>query len=606
MATALRSRDEIEAQYRWDTASIYRDDPSWEADFRAVEDRLPLVVALQGTLGLSGQALLAALRQRDEVGVLVERLLLYAKLRRDEDTSHSENQARFDRAIALEARFQAASAFFTPEILAIDDSSFDVLFQQAPALEAYRFSLHDLRRRRAHIRSAEVEAVLAQVSELVQVPGTIFTALNDADLSFGVIRDASGSEIALSHGRVWSLLEHPDREVRRAAFEQYMDGYASHRTTFAATLSSAVRAHVFEARARGYSSALEAALDPDDIPPSVYHTLIDTVHRHLPIVHRYLGLRKQILDLNELHYHDLLVPLSSAPLPRMTYDQARDIVIEALTPLGPEYGAALRRGLFDERWVDVYETSHKRGGGYSSSAYGTKPFILLNWQDTLTDLSVLAHELGHAMHTYFTGQAQPYCTSNYTIFVAEVASTCNEALLFAHLLRTTSDPDQKRGLLSLQLRNIAETLVETTMGAEFEREIHMRIERGEALAATHFTELDGQLRTQYRGPDVVVNEPERLFWAIIPHFYRYNFYVYKYATGISAGLALAHEILDEGQPAVERYLNFLRGGGSQSSITLLKHAGVDLTTPQPVEQAMRSFSALVDQLDALTGEQPVA
>jgi oligoendopeptidase F len=599
MATTLRAREEVEEQYRWDTASIYPEDTRWEVDFRAVEDRLPQLAAHQGSLGASGQALLAVLQLRDDIGQVVERLLLYARLRRDEDTSHSENQARFDRAMALEARFQAAMAFFTPETLAIDDASFDSFFQHVPALEPYRFFLNDLRRRRAHIRSAEVEAVLAQAGELAQAPGTIYTALNDADLTFGTIQGANGSEIELSQGRVWSLLEHPDREIRRAAFEQYMAAYAAHRTTFAAALSSAVRAHVFNARARGYSSALETALDPDDIPSSVYHMLIDTVHRHLPLVHRYLGLRKQILGLGDLHYYDLLVPLSSAPQPRMTYDQARDIAIEALAPLGTEYRAGLRRGLFDERWVDVYETSHKRGGGYCWSAYGTRPFILLNWQDTLGDLSALAHELGHAMHTYFTGQTQPYISSEYTIFVAEVASTCNEALLFAHLLRTTSDPDQKRGLLSLQLRNIAETLVETTMCAEFEREIHARIERGEALAATHFTELDGQLRAQYRGPDVAVDEPERLFWAVVPHFYRYNFYVYKYATGISAGLALAQQILEEGQPAVGRYLSFLRSGGSQSSLTLLKRAGVDLTTSQPVEQAMLSFGDLVDQLEAL-------
>jgi oligoendopeptidase F len=599
MATRLRTRDEVEEQYRWDVASIYPEDMRWEADFRTVEDQLPALQALRGTLGASGQALLEALRLRDHIGQIVERLLLYAKFRYDEDTAHSENQARSDRAVALQSRFQAATAFFTPEILAIEDASLDTFFQHAPALEPYRFLLHNLRRRRAHIRSAEVEAVLARAGELVQAPGTIYTALNDADLTFGTIRDIDGSEIELSHGRVWSLLEQPDREVQRATFEQYMAAYAAHRTTFAAALSSAVRGRIFNARARGYPSALEAALDPDDIPPDVYHMLIDTVQRHLPTVHRYLGLRKQILGVGDLHYYDLLVPLSSAPLPRVAYDQARDIVVEALAPLGPEYGAGLRRGLYDERWVDVYETLHKRSGGYSWGAYDTRPFILLNWQDTLSDLSMLAHELGHAMHTYFTVQTQPYTSYKYTTFVAEVASTCNEALLFAHLLRTTSDPDQRRGLLSLQLRNIVETLVEQTMFAEFEREIHVRIERGEALAATHFSELFGQLRSRYGGPDMVVDESESLFWAVVMHFFRLNFYVYKYATGISAGLALAHQILEEGRPAVERYLNFLRSGGSQSSMTLLKQAGVDLTTPQPVEQAMRSFGDLVAQLEAL-------
>ncbi len=603
MSTTLPSRDTIDPQYRWNISSIYPDTIRWEGDFHAVEAQLPALELLRGTIAVSGEALLHALRLRDDVGTVVDRLLVYAFFQRDEDTAHSANLARFDRMAALEARFRAATAFFTPEILSIDDVVFDGFFQHMPDLAPYRFVLDDLRRRRAHIRSAEVEEILAQASELTQAPDTIFSALNDADLTFGTIRDADGSDIELSHGRLWLLLERPDRAIRRAAFTQNRAAYAAHRTTFAATLSSAIRANIFNARARGYPSALAAALDPDDISASVYHTLIDTVHHHLPLVHRYLDLRKRMLGLADLHFYDLLVPLSSAPMPDISYDQARTIILEALAPLGPEYAAALRRGLYDDHWIDVYETPHKRSGAYSWSAYDTQPFVLLNWQNTLSDLTTLAHELGHAMHTHFTSQTQPYITSKYTIFVAEVASTCNEALLFAHLLRTTKEPDQQRGLLSMRLNNIAGTLIEQTMFAEYEREIHTRVEHGDALAAMHFTELASQLRAQYGGADFVVDESESLYWAALPHFYL-NFYVYKYATGISAGLALARQILEEGTPAVARYMQFLRSGGSQSSITLLKQAGVDLTTPQPVEQAMHAFGDLLDQLERLVGTTP--
>ena len=603
MEAALRPRNEIELQYCWNTSSIYANEELWEQDFRAVAVRLPELAALQGTLAHSGAAFLAVLRLRDDINRTIERLLVYAVFRRDEDLSQADQQARFDRIVALQSQSNAAAAFVTPEILALGDTTLNGFIQQTPDLAPYHYLVSELWRRRAHMRSAEVEEVLAQAGELMQVPDTIFSALTNADMVFGTVRDAEGNEIELSHGRLWALLERPERDIRRTALEQYSAAYLAHQTTIAATLNGALRANIFQARARGYPSALEAALDTDAIPPMVYHSLIDAVHQYLPSVHHYLELRKRLLGLDTLHFYDFLVPLSQVPPPSISYDDARELVLAALAPLGPEYTAALRRGLYEERWVDVHETPHKRSGAYSWSAYGTQPFILLNWQNTLSDVLVLAHEAGHAMHSYLANQAQPYCTSTYTIFVAEVASTCNEALLFAHLLRTITDPDQLRGLLSLQINSIAATLIEQTMFAEFEREVYRRVEQGEALGAAHFAELAGQLRAQYGGPAVTVDAADSSFWGAVPHFY-WNFYVYKYATGISAGLALAQRILEEGEPAVARYMHFLRSGGSQQSIQLLKDAGVDLTTTAPVEQAMQVFSALVERLEALTNAAP--
>lgn len=600
MATALRTRDDIDQAYMWNLDSYYTSDDLWEADYKTVESQLPALAAYEGHVAESGETLLAALTLRETVNAMLDRLFIYAYYRRDEDTTNGVRQARFDRAVALESRFRATNAFFRPELLAVDDATFNRWFQM-PGLAPYHFHLEEVRRVRSHIRSAEVEAVIAHASELTQTPGTIFGALNDADLQFGTMRDQNGEEVELTHGRFWVFLEQPDREVRKTASEQYITAYRAHRTTFAAILSGAIRANIFNARTHSYNSALEAALDPDAISTTVYHTLIETVHQHLPVLHRYLRLRQRLLGLDTLHFYDFYVPLAVPSQTTVSYDEARQIALVALAPLGPEYIEILRRGLYEERWVDVYETANKRSGAYSWSAFETRPLILLNWQDRFNDLFTLVHEVGHAMHSYFTNEHQPYTYSAYTIFVAEVASTCNEALLFAHLLRTTTDPVQRRYLLSQQLNNIYLTLFVQTMFAEFEHEVHARVERGEALAADQFTEIAAQIEGLYNGPDVVVDDTTGAYWALLPHFYM-NFYVYKYATGISAGLALAHQILTEGQPAVERYLNFLCSGSSQDSITLLQRAGVDMTTSKPIEQALNVYANLVDELEALVND----
>jgi oligoendopeptidase F len=597
MTAVLRTRDTVEPRYRWNLDSIYASDDRWEADYHAVEQQFPALAAYEGKATTDGAAVYAVLALHDTIKALVERLLVYASLRRDEDLTHSANQARFDRAVSLEARFQATAAFLRPELLAVEDTTFEEWFRTTPELALYRVYLDDLRRLRPHVRSADVEALIAQARELAQTPVTVFGALNDADLRFGTVRDVDGNEIELSHGRVWAILEQPDRELRRQTWELYDAAYRAHQNTLSATLNGMVRANIFQARARGYASALEAALFPDAIPPAVYHTLIDTVNNHLDVRRRYLDVRKRVLGVDTLYEYDRQVPLAPPAEAKLDYDAACEIVLEALAPLGQEYTDVLRRGLYEAGWVDVYETANKRSGAYSWGAYGTAPVMLLNWQSLFSDLFILAHEIGHSMHTYFTNQHQPYTYGSYTIFLAEVASTCNEALLFTHLLRTAS-PQQRRALLDQQLRNIDGTLFVQTMFAAFEREMHERIERGEALAPEQFTEIGQRIAGQFLGPDGLVDPTAGGYWMAVPHFY-YNFYVYKYATGISAGLALAHQILTEGQPAVDRYLTFLSSGNSRDSITLLQQAGVDMTTARPVEQAIQVFTSLLDEFEAL-------
>ncbi len=597
-ATALPKRADLDPAYTWNLESLFASDPGWESEFTTLEAALPSLEALQGTLGQDAESLLDALQRRDQIGSDVERLLVYAFMRRDENTANPTYQALAERMNSLMARYSKATAFFNPEILALDDATFEQFYAQAPDLEGYRFHLADVRRQKAHIRSAEVEAVLAQAGEVTNAPGTIFGMLNDADFKFPMIRDEEGNEIELTKGRYSLFLELSDPRVRREAFEAMYSVYSAHRNTLAATLGGAIRRDIFNAQVRGYGSSLEAALEPDSIPLAVYHNLIETVNRNLHLLHRYGAIRKRMLGLDELHMYDMYVPLTPGKPAEFTYDQAREAVAAALAPLGPDYAETLQRGLYSDRWIDVHENDGKRGGAYSWGAYNSQPFILLNWQDNINSMYTLAHELGHSMHSFFTRSAQPYVYGHYTIFVAEVASTCNEALLTDHLLKNTTDRGLKMQILNQQIDEIRGTLFRQTMFAEFELESHRLAEAGEAMTTERLSEIYRELVVRYHGPDLVFDEQLALEWSRIPHFYR-AFYVYKYATGISAAMALSQQILSEGQPAVDRYLQFLKGGAAQTSIDLLKGAGVDMTTPQPIEQALAVFGTLLDQFEAL-------
>ena len=595
----LQKRQDITKDYTWNLESIFASDEEWERDFQALQQRLPELEALKGTLSQSGQALADVLQKRDDMSLLLEKLYVYTSMRRDEDTTNGKYQAMADRAMQLAVRATTATSYIEPEILALPQETLDQFVQETPALTIYKQQLADLNRKRGHIRSAEVEAVLAATGEVTDAPDAIFSMIDNADLKLPLIPDETGQEVQLTKGNYLTYIRSANRDVRKAAFEGMHDTFLKQRNTLAATLSAQVKTDLFYTRQRDYSSCRERALAGNNIPVSVYDNLIETVHENIPLLNRYMKLRKRILGLDEMHMYDLYVPIVEETTDEMTYEQARDTVIAALAPLGQNYSTILQSA-FTQRWIDVYETPGKRGGAYSGGAYATQPFILLNFQDKRDSMYTLAHELGHSMHSYFTRTNQPYQYGDYTIFVAEVASTLNEELLTEYLLKNTTDKATRIALLNHSLEDFRGTLFRQTMFAEYEQTIHHLAETGESLTADVLSEQYIALNARYYGAETVIDDLIGIEWGRIPHFY-YNFYVYQYATGISAASALVQQILHEGQPAVERYLKFLSSGSSDYSIELLKKAGVDMTSPEPVRQAFQLFDSRLTQMEQLLG-----
>jgi oligoendopeptidase F len=597
-AQALPKRSEVAREHTWNLESIYPSDAAWENDFARLGALLPEVRAFQGRLDESGEVLLAAFTTRDHAYELLGRLYAYAHMRLDEDATNSAYQALNDRVSTLLNDLNTAGAYFTPEVLALSHERIEEYLQAVPGLQLYRHALDEIERQRPHVLSAEMEALLAQAAEVGNVAERVFEMLDYADLKLPQVHDERGDLVPLTQGNYLAkFLENRNREVRREAFEAMLGTYRSFANTFAATLSGQVKRDIFFARAHKYATAREAALDPNNIPVSVYDNLLSTVDANLPKLHRYLTLRKKLLGLDELHMYDLYVPMIHEVDYTVSYADAQAQVIQAMAPLGEGYVAALRDGLAS-RWVDVYENAGKRSGAYSSGAYGTQPFILLNYQPSMDSMFTLAHELGHSMHSYFTRRTQPFHYGDYTIFVAEVASTLNEALLTQHLLSTTTDRGLRMYVLNHALESFRTTLYRQALFAEFERDIHARAEAGEALTHETFSAMFKALNDKYYGPAVTVDDAISIEWARIPHFY-YNFYVFQYATGISAAAALGHQIVAEGEPAVQRYLRFLSSGSSDYSINLLRDAGVDLSTPQPIQQALDTFSAFLEDFEQL-------
>jgi oligoendopeptidase F len=596
----LPPRSQVAVADTWALERIYADDASWEADFARVEGMIPALAGFQGRLGESGATLLAGLRQRDELHQLLDQVMVYARMRRDEDNGNSTYQALTDRSMSLATRVSAAGAFIEPEILAIEDEQIAAFLAAEPDLGLYGHHLEELRRQRAHIRSTEVEELLAQAGEIARAPGAVFTMLNNADLTFPTIRDENGAEVELTKGRYLRLLESHDRRVRQDAFEAMYSTYGKVINTIGATLGSSVKRDVFYARARRHDSSLAAALEPNNIPLSVYHNLLGTVEANLGHLHRYLRLRRRLLGLDDLHMWDLYVPMIQEVQRAIPYAEAKELVVAAFAPLGAEYVASTAEGLA-ARWVDIYENQGKTSGAYSGGAFSTQPYILMNYQDTLDSVFTLAHELGHSLHSQYSRLARPYVYAYYTIFVAEVASTLNEALLTHHLLQGTSDRRFRMALINRFLEQFRTTLYRQTMFAAFELQIHEHAEAGGALTPDWFNATYKALNERYYAAEVIIDDPIRLEWSRIPHFYR-AFYVYQYATGLSAAVALSHQILAEGQPAVDRYLAFLRGGSSDYSINLLRGAGVDMASPAPVQLALDEFGRLVGELEALADQ----
>jgi oligoendopeptidase F len=597
-AAAPRKRNAIPAEHTWNLESIYPTNAAWEQDFQKVTAALPQLRQFEGKLGSSARPLLDALTARDVAGEMLERIYVYAHMRMDEDTTNSTYQALNDRATTLWSEFGAASAFFTPEILAIPQQQLDAFLAAEPKLQLYRHAFDEITRMRPHVLTSEMEALLAQASEMGATAGHVYSMLSDADLKFPTLKDENGQDVQLTQANyVPRFLRNQDRGVRKAGFDAMMGAFGAYNNTFGAMLAAQVKRDIFFARARHFGSAIEAALYPNNIPTSVYTSLIETVHRNLPILHRYLRLRQRLLGLDRLHMYDLYVPMVREVEVKVPYAEAQAQVARAVGPLGQEYVQALQQGL-GSRWVDVYENAGKRSGAYSGGAYSTQPFILLNYQDTLDDMFTLAHELGHSMHSYFTRRTQPYPYGDYTIFVAEVASTLNEALLTHFLLQQTQDHAVRVSLLNHAMENYRTTLYRQTLFAEFEQQAHARAEAGEALTPELLDDIFKRLNDQYYGPAVEVDDAIKYEWSRIPHFYS-SFYVYQYSTGIAASAALARQILAEGEPAARRYLRFLSSGSSEYSIDLLRGAGVDLASPAPVQAALDTFGRYIDEMERL-------
>ena len=593
----LKSRAETPEASKWHLEDIFSSNDQWEKEFSHVEKLLGEGRKFEGHLVDTPDTLIACFEWMDELSLLIEEVYSYARMRRDEDNRNGTYQALTDRAGALAVKVGSAASFVVPELLAMPEGRLEEFRATSEKMELYKQTLEDILRKKEHILSSVEEKLLAEVGELAEAPGAIFSMANNADLKFPSIVDKSGESVELTKGNFILFMESHEQGVRKAAFETLYHTYEKQKNTWAATLNSSVKSDVFFAKARKYTSAIEASLDDDRVPLKVYDSLIDTVHEFLPQLHRYVQLRKKALKLDELHMYDIYVPIVPETTMAITYEEAKDMVTDGLKLLGQDYIKVLEEG-FQKKWVDVYENEGKTSGAYSWGTYRSHPYVLLNHQDTLDSMFTLAHEMGHSLHTFFSNREQPHLYAGYKIFVAEVASTLNEALVMEHLLETTKDPKTLAYLINHYLEQFRGTIFRQTMFAEFEKKIHSVVEEGGALTADTLSEIYRNLNAVYYGSEVTLDPEIAIEWARIPHFYN-AFYVYKYATGFSAATAFARAILDEGEPAVARYLEFLSGGSSDYPIDLLRKAGVDMETPVPVRNALQVFTGLVERLETL-------
>ena len=592
----IPAREEIAPQDKWALEDLYSTEADWNRELEALAQDKDYLTSILGKLGSSGEILYQYLDASEKLNVKADRLGNYCMRKADEDTRDSHAQALQGQFMSVVVDLSAACSFDTPEIMAIPEETLNGFYRDYPKLERYRRYLTNLRRKISHTLSAAEEKLLAAAGEMSQTPDAIYGALADADLTFRDAVDGQGNVHPLTQGTFVQLEESDDRVLRKSAYENLYDGFASFKNTAAATLNGQNKQLKFYADARKYGSALEASLDNTNVPVSVYENLIEAVHEKLPSMHRYVRLRKKLLVVDELHLYYVYTPLVSGVDKYIPYEQAKQTVYDALTPLGEEYRAILKEG-FDNRWIDVYQNQGKRSGAYSAGA-AVHPYVLLNYTGTLDSQFTLAHEMGHALHSYLSNKHQNPIDADYVIFVAEVASTCNEALLMEHLLKDTTDRKERAYLINHFLDQFKGTIYRQTMFAEFERTIGRMTAAGQTLTADILCREYKKLNEVYYGPDMVVDDRIAMEWARIPHFY-YNYYVFQYATGYAAAIALSRRILREGEPAVRDYLDFLSGGCSKSPIDLLKGAGVDMTGPEPVTQALELFDRLLDEMEAL-------
>ena len=569
----------------------------WEEDYKWVKEHLPALEEYRGRLTNSAEDLLHGLNIYIGLMEKVEKLFVYAHMLKDQDNANTKSQGLLDRAQGLAVEYDSAISFLVPEILEISEEKLNEYISTLEGLKSYKHFLGDLMRKKKHILSEKEEKILAMAGEVANAPGDIFSMVNDADMRFPYITNEDGQEVELTHGRYIQFLESKERKVRKQAFKALYETYGKQKNTIATTFNYSIKKDLFFSKIRNYPSTLEMALHGDNIPISVYDNLIKAVEENMDALHRYVSIRKKALKLDELHMYDLYVPIIQDIEMQIPYSQAKEMVAKGLEPLGDKYLNILKEG-YNSGWIDVLENQGKTSGAYSWGCYDTHPYVLLNYQENVNNVFTLAHEMGHAIHSYLSNKKQPYISANYKIFVAEVASTLNEILLTNYLLETLEDDQQKAYVLNHYLEQFRGTVYRQTMFAEFERIVHSMAERGEPLTVDSLSEIYYNLNLKYYGPEMVIDEEIALEWARIPHFYS-SFYVYKYATGFAAAAALARQILDQGQPAVERYLDFLSSGGSDYPIELLKKAGVDMTSPEPVDQALETFATLVEKMEQL-------
>ena len=599
MEKKIPVRSEADPKYTWALEDVYANNDVWKADLEKARALPAQLAAYKGHLGDSAQKLLEFLQLGDGISVLFDSLYGYAQRRSDEDTANSLYQGMTSQAMSAMVAVDAASSFETPELLAIPDDKLEQFYKDEPALETYRLALTRIRSKRAHILSDAEEKLLAAAGEMSQAPDSVYSVFADADLKFPSATDKDGNSHPVTHGSYIPLMHSADRVLRKSAFASLYSVYGQFRNTAAALLSAQVKQLKFYADARKYDSTLQASLDGNYVPTEVYTNLISAVHENMAPMYRYVDLRRKLLGVDELHMYDLYTPIVSDVDVNIPYEEAKQTVYDALACMGDDYRAILKEG-FDNRWIDVYENVGKCSGAYSAGLR-KHPYVLLNYSGTLDSMFTLAHEMGHAIHSYLSNKHQPVAYSNYSIFVAEVASTCNEALLMQHLLKTTKDKKRRAYLINYFLEQFRTTLYRQTMFAEFELEINRRNERGESLTAESLNALYHELNHQYFGDDIVIDKEIDLEWARIPHFY-YDYYVYQYATGYSAAIALSRRILKEGAPAVKDYIHFLSGGCSTDPISLLRGAGVDMASTAPIHDALQLFDELITEMEQLMEE----
>ena len=592
------TRDEIEEKYKWNLNDIFKSDDEWERDF-VCREKYSRYGEFDGKLSSNPEVLFACLKFDDELSAKIDRLYLYAMLAKDSDMRVTKYQGMDDRIKGLHSKASTASSFISPELLSVDDEKLLAMINSKDELKVYQHAIANLLRTKKHTLKKEQEEILALSGEISQTPYNTFSIFTNADIKFPFVKDEHGNNVEMSHARYSASLYSKDKEYRERAFKAYLSPYKNYVNTFASLFNGNLRTNIFYARARKYSSAREASLDKNNIPLSVYDNLVETAGRNLAPMHRWAELKKKVLGLSELHPYDAYVTLfEEADNKKYSYDEAKNIVLDSLKVMGDDYLNSLKTA-FESRWIDVYETQAKKSGAYSSgTTFDVHPYVLLNWTDLLNDVFTLTHEMGHNMHSYYTGLTQPYPYANYSIFLAEVASTFNESLLLDYLISKSSSKAEKLFLLEKYLNNITSTFYRQVMFAEFETEAYDRTEKGEALTLDVLCKMYKDVYQKYWGPAMVIDNEEEYTWARVPHFY-YNFYVYQYATGFAASQVLANLVKNDGEKAINKYLNFLKAGSSDYPINILKSAGVDMNSPEPVLAITQKMNEILDEMESL-------